>query len=74
MESEASQTLRASLTAKLDSFEDILDTLHGLDKSKHGTKRKRGANLMPPASEEMHICQESDWQDYHSGGDCEQLR
>lgn len=50
MESEASQTLRASFIAKLDSLEDILEILHDLDKSKRGRKRKRGESLISNAN------------------------
>ena len=50
MESETSQTKRAKLTAELDALEDILDTLHELDKTKRGTKRRRSTNLIPLVS------------------------
>jgi ubiquitin len=55
MESVMSQNLRAKLTAKITSLEDILDKLHDLDNNKRGTKRKRGANLIPLLSNGMQI-------------------
>ena len=57
--SEKSQNLRANLTAKTTSLEDVLDDLHDLDNNKRGTKHKSGANLIPSLSNGMQICVEA---------------